>query len=80
MSDFGRHMNPIAKKTYRCAHCNEQIEKGEKHYHFVGKWEGDFQNWRMHTECEVAYRVIQKDDPYAECGRGIYARGGTAEK
>lgn len=51
MSDFGRDTRPVARKDYRCEWCGQQIPKGEKHYHYVGVWEGDWQNWRMHSEC-----------------------------
>lgn len=53
MSDFGETTQPVARKDYRCEWCGETIQKGEKHAHFVGKWEGEFQDWRMHAECSV---------------------------
>ena len=28
-------------------HC----EVYNSHYKYTGRWEGDFQNWRMHLEC-----------------------------
>lgn len=40
-----------ARKNYKCCWCGEEIEKGESHQHCTGHWEGDWQNWRMHTEC-----------------------------
>jgi hypothetical protein len=43
---------PVGRKDYRCEWCGQNIPKGEKHYHYVGIWEGDFQNWRMHVECQ----------------------------
>jgi hypothetical protein len=51
MSDFGEAKHPTAAKDHRCEWCGEPIPKGARHAHFVGKWEGDFQNWRMHSEC-----------------------------
>ncbi len=54
MSDFGEVRYPKAAKEHRCHWCAQAILKGEKHAHFVGVWEGDFQNWRMHSECHDA--------------------------
>ena len=74
MSDFAVEKNPIARGVYRCSWCPEKIVVGEKHYHFVGKWEGDFQNWRMHTECEVAFREETEDGEICSDG---HKRGQT---
>lgn len=51
MTDFGDTNWPKAAKDHRCEWCGQGILKGEKHAHFVGKWDGEFQNWRMHSEC-----------------------------
>ena len=51
MTDFGDMRYPVGRKDHRCEWCGETIAKGEKHAHFVGKWEGEFQNWRMHFDC-----------------------------
>jgi hypothetical protein len=51
MSDFGEMKTVTGKKDYRCEWCGETIPTGERHEHYVGKWEGEFQNWRMHVEC-----------------------------
>lgn len=53
MSDFYNTTTPRGRKDYRCEWCGEPIPKGEKHYHYVGVWEGDWQNWRMHSECHT---------------------------
>jgi hypothetical protein len=60
VSDFGIHSNPTARKEHRCEWCGQKILKGEKHFQFVGKWQGEFQNWRMHLECEHV-RCIECD-------------------
>jgi len=41
-------------KDHKCAWCGEIIPKGEEFIHCKGKWEGDWQNWRMHLECDNA--------------------------
>lgn len=51
MSDFGNTSHPVASKDHRCQWCGDPILIGERHARYVGKWEGDFQDWRMHTEC-----------------------------
>ena len=50
-ADFGDIRYPTARKPHHCHWCGERILVGERHPQFVGKWEGDFQNWRMHAEC-----------------------------
>lgn len=61
MSDFANFTWPIGRKDYRCEWCGQIIPKGEKHLHFAGIWEGDWQNWRMHSEC---HEGMQLEDPY----------------
>jgi hypothetical protein len=51
MTDFGHKFAPTARKDHRCAWCGDKIHKGEVHYHYKGKWQGEFQNWRMHNDC-----------------------------
>lgn len=52
MTDFANHRYPKARKDHRCEWCGETIPKGETHFQFTGVWKGDWQNWRMHKECE----------------------------
>lgn len=40
------------KKIHRCEWCHQQIVIGESHLQFIGHWEGEFQNWRVHHECK----------------------------
>lgn len=63
MSDFGVSMTPVARREHRCEWCGQKILVGEKHFKFSGVWEGEFQNWRMHTECEEAR---SKEDEYGD--------------
>lgn len=45
----------VADISHRCVYCIERIAPGTKHNQYVGLWEGDFQNWRMHLECLDAH-------------------------
>lgn len=51
MTDFGETTFPTAAKDHRCIWCGETISKGMNHAHFAEKWDGEFQDWRMHREC-----------------------------
>lgn len=46
--------HPKARKEHRCEWCNQKILKGEKHFHRSYRFEGNFNNGRMHLECELA--------------------------
>ncbi len=52
MSDFGDYRHPKAQKDYRCEWCGQAIPKGDIHYQFAGRWECEWQAWRMHMECQ----------------------------
>ena len=64
MSDFSNHTQPVARKDHRCEYCGEMILKDEKHMKFSGVYEGEFQNWRMHTECYDGWQ--NSNDEYFE--------------
>lgn len=55
MSDFGGGDSVKARKEHQCIWCLTPIVKDEIHYQFKGLWEGDWQNWRMHSECSEAH-------------------------
>lgn len=59
MSDFGKMRRHLGRKDHRCEWCGQSIPKGEMFQHFVGKWDNEFQNWRMHDEC---YNAASQDD------------------
>lgn len=54
MSDFGNMSYHKGYKDHRCEWCGEVIPKGEEFAHFQGMWQSEFQDWRMHKECEIA--------------------------
>ncbi len=51
MSDFGETKFLVARKAHRCEWCGQGIVVGENHAHFAGRWDNEWQNWRMHREC-----------------------------
>ena len=61
--DFGETTYPVAAKEHVCEWCGGVISRGERHPHFIGKWEGEWQNWRMHADC---YHVADENDALAE--------------
>ena len=42
---------PVARKAHRCALCEEEIPKGERHVARVGVGNGAIYTFRMHFEC-----------------------------
>jgi len=55
-----------AAKPHWCVWCgNVRIVKGELHLRYVGKFEGDFQDWRIHKECaDVLRKTCEADEGY----------------
>jgi len=72
--------NPVARKVYRCIWCGEDIIKGEKHYAYSGRYDGEFQSARTHLECRAAMCQMHPHDladgfePYS------FARGELTER
>ena len=57
MSDFGEGKYVKARWRHRCVACWWPIEKGELHYNYRGMYGGEWQNWRMHVECEEDWEI-----------------------
>ncbi len=55
MSDFGNGIWVNGRKIHYCGACGARIPKGEEHYSYRGMYGGDWQNWRMHRECEESF-------------------------
>lgn len=75
MSDFGKVRQHTGRKDHVCAWCGETIPKGEKFEHYVGKWQGEFQNWRMHIDCYEA--STNGDELFEGFGPHEHKRGST---
>lgn len=74
MSDFGEGKIVSARKAYTCEWCANPIPVGERHFQFIGKWQGEFQNWRMHPDCEDAH---QRETYEGEICEATHWRGTT---
>lgn len=77
MSDFGGGGSIKARKQHYCEWCSEPIVKGEIHYQFKGIWEGEWQNWRMHTECSDAH---DRETEGGEIHEEAHERGRTCHE
>lgn len=78
MSDFGESRIVRARQDFTCAWCNDPIRIGEYHCRFTGKWQGEFQDWRMHSDCAEAH---QRETSEGEICENTHQRGRTcAEK
>lgn len=79
MSDFGDGNWTVGRKPHRCEYCYGPIPQGERHYQFKGIWEGEWQNWRMHKECNESYDMngdgefIPGDSDWPERIRKLFA-------
>lgn len=61
---FGEGRFVKVRKPHRCEWCFEPIPIGSLAFHFHGQWEGDWQNWYMHPECEGVYARNEYDDGF----------------
>lgn len=59
---FNEFSYPKARLRHQCVHCRETIAVGENHGKYVGVWDGVFQNWRFHLDCEEALNDCQDED------------------
>ena len=79
MSDFGAMKSPRAAKQHPCTWCGEPILKGEIHKQYVGMYDGDWQNWRMHDDClKACSREREHGDDYLCDAR--HPRGKTCDE
>ena len=77
MSTTLREATVKARKPHRCAWCHEHIEVGEVHDLWVGIWQGEFGECRMHMECLAAYSRDKDIDPHDGFEPGEQRRGMT---
>jgi len=60
------YTQPKARKIHKCVWCGEPILIGEQHHKWVGIFEGDFNNWRMHDECWDAADRERSEDYHSD--------------
>lgn len=77
MSDFGEGSTVRARKRHRCEWCQDIIKVGESHSHYKGMWEGDWQDWRTHTDC---YEAFHRECADGEMCEGKHQRGRTCDE
>lgn len=58
--DFFSERVSVSRQEYRCCECGFKINKGQKYWYCVGKWEGDVSSYKQHIECRDACYKIQK--------------------
>lgn len=75
--DFTEIKSPT--KVHRCAWCPFPIEIGTTHLKFVGRWNNEFQNWRIHLECREPLEKSELHEDMGEICFGPHARGGKCE-
>lgn len=74
---FAKNRHVVARKAHFCAWCKTEIAVGELHYQFTGKWEGEFQDWRMHDVCTDAH---QSETDEGEICEEAHPRGLTCDQ
>ena len=72
-NDFTEVMKP--NKTHQCVWCHEKILPGVFHLKYVGIYEGDFQNWRIHIECKKPMYNSNTYEEFTEICPGPHGRG-----
>jgi len=70
---------PKSKKIYYCEWCGEKILKGEKHLKRVYLYDNEFEQGRMHLECEKAMLESDSFELQEGWSFGSNTRGGKME-
>ena len=47
------------RKPRKCSECRRAIAPGERYVYISGKWDGDFNTFRVCAHCDAATRYIQ---------------------
>lgn len=47
-----------ARKPHRCYACSEEIRPGDRYRLLVGKWEGEFEQFRHCARCDAISRAL----------------------
>ncbi len=74
MSDCAVHViRPKASKHHICFHCHTTIVKGTVYARGKGQWEGEWQDWKMHTDCEAIAQMLSEGEAF--CASVAHERG-----
>ena len=49
------------RKAHRCDSCRQTIEVGQPSLITSGTFDGDFNSWRVHPECDALWQAVFKD-------------------
>lgn len=50
-----------ANKQHKCYECHSPIVKGEKYHDIKGLWDGRFDNFKIHKDCQEFRLTLEKD-------------------
>lgn len=51
MSDFGEGKWIKTRKEGKCLYCLGRVPKGEDVYHYKGRYDNEWQDYKLHSEC-----------------------------
>lgn len=71
---FKSHTYPIARKSYKCSWCGEEIKKGDKYYKYVIADDSELTVTKLHIECDEAATISFEGCSDDECYFETYAQ------
>lgn len=66
--EFYESSTPKARKEHECDECRRTIHVGEKYRYIAGKWDGDFETFKICLLCEEIRRSFKCDDGVTPIG------------
>jgi len=73
--DFVTTNKVKCRSIHNCYWCGDRIDFGDSAIYYTGKWDGEFNNYYLHPECEEASKKLPSDD--SEYGYADFKRGST---
>jgi hypothetical protein len=68
--EFFSFREVTGRKAHTCEQCHKTIEHGERHFYCAGKFDGNFYDYREHTDCRTAWNYLNntvRDRRYEDC-------------
>lgn len=62
MPEVFTRTRPTARKEHRCYECTGMIQKGEKYVRNQGLWSGEWDTFKVCTDCEETRAVVDRDE------------------